>query len=136
MQMNTSLEAYLSISDSGKLGARRADVLKAIVDGGPGTASEIAKRMDLPRDSVSPRLTELEELGWAVVTGARDCAITGYACIIWDKVPSFPTATPFTRKQSATELLVDTALPALLNNDPEARRDAYTFIKAELAKER
>lgn len=85
----TSLEAYEFLKNSGALTAMQDRVVATLAHAGPyngdlgiaqcsRTASELAREMKLPRDSVSPRLAELRRRGLVKEAETRECMVTGH----------------------------------------------------------
>ncbi len=84
-QRDTSLEAFKELRDSGKLKERCVQIYDALATHGPMTASEIASHIGLPRDSISPRIAELCDVGLVIDVAQRKCRITGRRCVVWEK---------------------------------------------------
>jgi|SRR6478609_3010485 len=81
---NTSKEAIDHLEASGKCALLRNNVAKVLATWPIGmTASEVAYMLDVPRDTISPRLAELYRMGMVKKIDTRKCKETGRRCIIW-----------------------------------------------------
>lgn len=65
----------------------RAEVLGEIRAGGPGTADEIASRMQRSPLSIRPRLSELKAAGKIIATGERRRNESGMTATVWRVAP-------------------------------------------------
>lgn len=81
MVRETSLLAYTSISH--ELGQRQRQVLKALKELGYANNRMLAEELDLPINSVTPRVKELRELGLVVEAGKSTCPFTGRKTLFW-----------------------------------------------------
>lgn len=90
MTRETSKSAYQSIMANGTLSQRRRDVYDILYKYGPLSASEVCQKLSLPRDSVSPRLSELQRLSIVKEFGTKTCGITGQTVTAWDVTASLP----------------------------------------------
>jgi len=90
MTRETSKAAYQAIMSNGTLSQRRRDVYDILYKYGPLSASEVCQRLSLPRDSISPRLSELQRLSIVKEFGTKTCGITGQTVTAWDVTASLP----------------------------------------------
>jgi DNA-binding transcriptional regulator GbsR (MarR family) len=90
MTRETSKAAYQAIMSNGTLSQRRRDVYDILYKHGPLSASEVCQHLSLPRDSVSPRLSELQRLSIVKEFGTKTCGITGQTVTAWDVTASLP----------------------------------------------
>ena len=88
----TSIEAALSLGDVTKLEALVYKCLHDMPDG--GTSEEIAKKLDLSRVTISPRLRPLANKGLIFDTELKRPGESGRSGIVWDISASsdLPTA--------------------------------------------
>jgi hypothetical protein len=90
----TSLQALAKVHKN--LGARQALILEYLRNAGPHTNAEIASALNLPINTVTPRVKELrsEQCGMLVLeAGSRHCQITGNMAKLWKaKYPVLPPA--------------------------------------------
>lgn len=83
----TSLEAYTSIQS--ELGERQTQVLKTLRSSDtPGCMNNrmIAETLDIPINSVTPRVKELREKGLVVEAGKSPCPYTKRKTLFWKAV--------------------------------------------------
>jgi len=90
MTRQTSKSAYEAIMRNGTLSQRRRDVYEVLYKEGPLSASEVCTKLGLPRDSVSPRLSELQRLSVVREFGTKSCGITGQTVVAWDVTGNLP----------------------------------------------
>lgn len=64
--------------------ARRATVLRAIIQHGPATQEQIADRLAWPIQSVNPRVNELARLNLIRDTGERRPTRSGKRAAVWE----------------------------------------------------
>jgi predicted transcriptional regulator len=102
---DTSLQAYRQICDEGILNERQLQVYEALAQAGPLTASEIARHIKAPRDSVSPRLPELARKGTIAVVSSRDCDVTGRHAITWDVTETIKPMADVAPRPTAEEMV-------------------------------
>jgi len=72
------------------VGRRQKNILDAMLEDRyhmDFTAMEIAMKLRIPRDSVSPRLAELRKKGLIIVEKVRPCRVTGYRAQAWRPAP-------------------------------------------------
>jgi hypothetical protein len=87
----TSIEAYHQIQDQGLLGRLQFLVYQLIFEHGPVTQAEVWKRtVGYQIRSITPRFSELEEMGVIEAVGERPCEYTGNVATIWDVTPNLP----------------------------------------------
>lgn len=81
----TSIDALIEERLSGRIGKRQAEVMRAVIEYGPGTSAEIlrAANLDANRNLMRARFTELADAGRIVQLESRSCAITGRNAIVW-----------------------------------------------------
>lgn len=113
----TSLEAYLSIKESGKLSARRWEAYDATFNHGPLTSNEAFLYSPLRgnpnyRHNTNARMTELREMGVVKELGKVVCPVTGQLAILWDVTNRVPIDLPprKTNKQIIAALLARIAV--------------------------
>ena len=90
MVRQTSIDCYNKIKASGKLSARRLEVLEAIVNSSPCTASEALVFIKTSSLGIGSRFTELRDMGVIFETGTRKCKITNRNVIEWDLTGNMP----------------------------------------------
>lgn len=90
MARETSKASYDIIRASGYLGNKQQDVYECLYHYGPLTDSELAEKLDRPRDWVGPRIRELLVKGVIKEDGARSCRITRRMCRITDVTANLP----------------------------------------------
>lgn len=97
---STSAEAYYQIKEEGLLSKRRWEVYDALFTCGPSTQMECYKSLktNTPRDSFTPRFTELKRLGVVKELGERECSVTGRNVLVWDITGRLPTGNATTKK--------------------------------------
>jgi hypothetical protein len=88
----TSIEAYNKIKQDGLLSKRRLQVYDVVYAKGPLTVVECCKILSNTMDtrSISPRFTELRNLGVFSEIGVRQCSVTGRNVILWDVTSLLP----------------------------------------------
>ena len=76
---DTSLSAYLELSDAGEIGARQAEVLQFLIDHSHDDYSrrELASLTGIELCSVTGRVNELMRKGLIVEGPQRKCRISG-----------------------------------------------------------
>ena len=79
----TSRDAAISTEQSGGAATWRLRVLQAVRDWPGLTAGEYADRMDVPREKVHKRLSEIREKGYARNGAARPCNLTHIRAMTW-----------------------------------------------------
>ena len=82
MIQSTSLWAYREVTPT--LGPRQAAVLYVLETKGPCNNLEIARYLELPINSITPRCKELRLKGLVCEREQRPCSITGRQSIIWE----------------------------------------------------
>jgi hypothetical protein len=88
---NTSLWAYAQATQN--LGAKQKQVLDTLRYFPDATNAEIAARMGIPINTVTPRTGELRKMGLVLEAGVRRCKITGNRAHAWKaKHPVLPDA--------------------------------------------
>ena len=101
MTQPTSAQTYYSLLQSGELGESQRKVLKALIDWGAMTGSEVNEA--LGTSSGHKRLSELTRMGLVREGTPRVCKVTGREAIAWEltgrtaaqkAVPSSQDATP------------------------------------------
>ena len=80
MVQDTSIRAYLEISDLGK---RQKAVFEALQRMGHATNTMIAKELNLPINSITPRVFELRERNMVEGHYKAKCPLTGRTAIYW-----------------------------------------------------
>ena len=101
----TSYLAYESIL--GKIGGRRLQVLSAIYDLGECCNVEIAARLNLEINKVTPRVKELREAG-AVVLAKKDVGPAGRLVCFW-RLATEQELAAFREKKRQSDVDVDAA---------------------------
>jgi hypothetical protein len=88
----TSKLAYEQIKAEGLLSKLRFLVYESIVLNGPATSKEVTKLYlpSLERDTVSPRMVELEALGVIRAAGERPCRVSGRMAVEWAATENLP----------------------------------------------
>lgn len=85
MTLDTSVDAYHQLADSGKLGEKQQAVLRIVQVHGPLTIRECCSHFPNVMDrSITPRFAELERLGRIRKRGKRACKITGKTVYEWE----------------------------------------------------
>jgi len=85
--MQSQLEAYLDTRDDGFLRSRYGQIL-AKLGSDSLSNTEIARRVGLPINCVTPRVKELREKGVLALAGWRCCGVTGRRVMVWARVGS------------------------------------------------
>lgn len=68
-----------------KLRDRQKQVLRALAEAkGGATIDEVAETLNLHRDAIKPRFSELKELGYIRKTGRKGKTVLGGVCAIWE----------------------------------------------------
>lgn len=80
----TSLEAWGLIQK--ELGEKQFQALNELALGGASTNNELAERMGLPINRVTPRIHELRGMGLVRQATMRPCKITGFQAKVWEVV--------------------------------------------------
>ena len=78
----TSLLAWNEVKHT--LGPRQSAVLSVLETKGPCNNLEIARYLELPINSITPRCKELRLKGLVCEREQRPCSITGRQSIIWE----------------------------------------------------
>lgn len=78
-----SLEAAIGVTGSSKRLATMAKICASLRDDGPATADELAKRLDLDKLYVRPRVFELHTVRKVYDTGARRENESGRTATVW-----------------------------------------------------
>lgn len=78
----TSLFTYMNIVKP-TLGKRQRIVLEKLQERENMTNLEIAESLNLPINSITPRVFELRKLGYVYESKRRVCKISGYIAIAW-----------------------------------------------------
>lgn len=84
----TSREAWHIVKPD--VGRRQKNILDAMLENRfytDFTSMELAGKLGIPRDTVSPRLTELAKKGLIIVEKVRSCRVTGYRAQAWRPAP-------------------------------------------------
>jgi len=84
----TSREAWHLVKPD--VGRRQKNILDAMLEDRvymDFTSMELARKLRIPRDTVSPRLTELARKGLIIVEKVRPCRVTGYRAKAWRTAP-------------------------------------------------
>jgi len=77
----TSIEAYHSLLPS--LSSRQSLVYN-VIKMYPGSSNlDLCRIMDIPINSVTPRVKELRELGLVVCIGTKQDRVTKRSCMVW-----------------------------------------------------
>jgi hypothetical protein len=92
MRKKTSDEIFYRIKSEGLLSKLKWSVYEVIYKHGPITANEVWKfhLSHLQQRSVTPRTSELEELGVICEIIRRDCQVTGNNCVAWETTDNLP----------------------------------------------
>ncbi len=85
----TSIDCYHKIKEEGLLSKMRLNMLEAIFNNSPCTASEAFKALGC-KTNQSGRITELKELGVIHEVQTRICNVTGRNVIEWDLTDKLP----------------------------------------------
>jgi Mn-dependent DtxR family transcriptional regulator len=80
----TSVDAYLGVMPS--LGDRQSAIYRLLMCEGPLSNKQIARLLEIPINSVTPRVHELRGLGLVIRSGYRTCPSTHCAEIVWEVV--------------------------------------------------
>lgn len=107
MIRQTSIEVFHQIESEGLLGRLQLLVYETLFHRGPLTSGELWKFHfpELQRQSLTPRLIELERMG-ALRTGEkRECKFTGRECIVWDVTDRLPVKLP--KDKSKNEIITE-----------------------------
>lgn len=96
MTRQTSIDVYRQIESEGLLGRLQLMVYDVLFHRGPLTSGELWKFHfpDLQRQSLTPRLIELERMGAIQIGDKRECKFTGRECIQWDVTSRLPVKPP------------------------------------------
>lgn len=133
----TSNTAYGQSTAAGNIKASRSKVLQAFKDIGPGTSAEVLSiaGLDINRNLMRARVTELADSGHLVEETPRMCTVTGRTSIVWRPIGEGETPVPrekhvsmqMTLSQvSAVEKAVnDGSFPSELNDVFATIIDAY-----------
>lgn len=78
MTRETSIEAYRAIVDTMAPGLRKDICIYLLGANAAKTTSEIARALNKPRDSVSPRMQELIDMDLVQEHEEKVCDVTGY----------------------------------------------------------
>lgn len=99
----TSIEAYKMIKENGLLKRLRFEIYEALFQNGPATANEIWSKYFPERlqHSITPRFSELLNMGVIKIAGERPCEYTGNKSIIWDLSDNLPISLP--KKETAKQ---------------------------------
>lgn len=125
MARQTSKSAYESIMRNGTLSQRRRDVYQVLYKEGPLSASEVCTRLGLPRDSVSPRLSELQRLSIVREFGTKTCSITGQTVVAWDVTGSLPRGDLKTKPRRRWCLAIKSDKTTVF----QSRAEAFSYAK-------
>lgn len=90
MKRNVSARTFRAIDKSGMLSSSRMAIFATLCQNGTLTASEISSFLDVPRDSVSPRLAELARMGIVEKAGKKSCEATGTVATTWTALNAMP----------------------------------------------
>jgi hypothetical protein len=120
MTRQTSIDAYRTIVESGRLGESKCAVYRWLFEHGPATRNELDQALGHgnPNPTFSRRLTELEALGVVARVGQRRCLVTDYKSDLWDVTDKLPGQTerkPSRRKRAedlVRELSLEVRKPA------------------------
>lgn len=101
----TSLKVFHEIERTGLLSALRLKVLRALLAIDGGTASEVARHLDMQRNTVNPRMAELARRGVIAVEREGVCGCSGHTALVWNltgKLPiDFDEASPKPKSKAA-----------------------------------
>lgn len=125
MTRQTSKAAYQAIMSNGTLSQRRRDVYDILYKYGPLSASEVCQHLSLPRDSISPRLSELQRLSIVKEFGTKSCGITGQTVTAWDVTGTLPRGTLKSKPRRRWILAVNKEKIQVFS----ARNDAKEYAK-------
>lgn len=94
MVRETSIEAYNYIKENGFISKARFDVYEHLFYHGPCTAKQVviafvSSGIDL-RGTVTPRFSELKNLGIIKEVGTTKCEESGHRVILWDVTNFMP----------------------------------------------
>lgn len=84
----TSRNAYDEVKPS--LGERQAMVLGVLTRHANMTNTEIARELNVPINTITPRTHELRALGKVIEDCKRMCSVTGRTVIAWKLRPEGP----------------------------------------------
>lgn len=121
MTRQTSKAAYEAIMSNGTLSQRRRDVYDILYRYGPLSASEVCQRLSLPRDSISPRLSELQRLSIVKEFGTKSCGITGQTVTAWDVTGTLPRGKLKSKPRRRWILAVNKEKIQVFSARPEAK---------------
>lgn len=77
----TSIEAFIGIAE--ELGRRQMEVYKVLLDSGEMNNLMIAKKLNLPINSITPRVLELRKMDLVEEAYKDSCPFTGRYTIFW-----------------------------------------------------
>jgi len=83
---DTSLAAFHAFSAE-ELGEKQQAVYYEIARHGPGSNREIAERMHLPINTITPRVKELRDMGVVMDSGKKHDDVTDQEVHVWMAVP-------------------------------------------------
>lgn len=92
MVTSTSLKAYYGDALP-TLGKRHEAVLKAFMEKGPMSNSELANYLQWPINTITPRVGELREKGLVRAVREKKCPVTGRQVTEWEGVVGRVTKT-------------------------------------------
>lgn len=73
----TSLEAFESVTASGKREADKYKVMQAVKKFAPCTAGELARQSGIDYEVIHKRIVDCERNGWIVRMNKRKCSVKG-----------------------------------------------------------
>lgn len=107
MTRETSIQAYNQIKDEGLLSALRFQVYESLIENGSMTAQEswhylrdkAARRGEARINGITPRFSELRELGVVYEKTVRPCKITKRNAIEWEVTDQLPVKKEAIKKE-------------------------------------
>lgn len=83
-----SLDAIVKVKPD--LGDRQWQVFRVILTHGPITNAEIAKILNRPVNTITPRTNELVKRERVREAGKRMCSVTAFTATTWEVIPLSP----------------------------------------------
>lgn len=91
MKRETSNNVYFQILSEGLLSGVRLAIYRELYISGAATTSELSKELNIPRVTISPRLSEMKAMNIVKeLDSPRYCSVTGRRCIAWDLTKELP----------------------------------------------
>ena len=129
----TSIDCYNQIKEKGLLSKMRLNMLEAILNNAPCTASEAFKTLGC-KTNQSGRITELKELGVIYEVKTRICNVTGRNVIEWDLTDRLPVKVKSSNKtKQQKKNLALNSLRELYKNKDDSTNDDWVIV-ADLIK--